>query len=203
MNPLIALEIGIVFVAGFFAALLTVKPQPREKEKEMANKFITLLDHVGEGLKKFFESPVAADVENFGITVAEAAWPGLTPMLSAVQAAIAKAQALATAANVTGDTTAQVAALALADAQQAFNTYQQASGTTLETAQQQIIVQLVLNLLKQLPAPPSPASTAPAPASTGQVAPASSPAPAAPAPAPAAAVQPAPAVVELKPLATA
>lgn len=124
-----------------------------EREKEMANEFVSLLDHIGDGLKKFFTSPVAADVEDFGISIAEAAWPGLTPFLTSLQASIAKAQALAQAANVSGDTTAQVVALALSDAQQAFTTYEQASGTTLETSQQQAIIQLVINLLASLPAP--------------------------------------------------
>jgi hypothetical protein len=166
---------------GLLAWLLfKVKPRIEVQEgKKVTSKFVSLLDHVGEGLKKFFTSPVATDIEETGITIAEAAWPGLTPMLSAVGASIAKAQALATAANVSGDTTAQVTALALSDAQQAFDVYEQTSGTTLETPQQQAIIQDVIALLGKLPAPGAAAPAAPAPVQVATAAPAASaPAPA-------------------------
>ena len=187
MNPLLVMTHLIAAGLGLLASLIfKSKPQIALKEtKVMPNGFVSLLDHIGDGLKKFFTSPIVADLENVGISIAEVAWPGITPLLSAVQASLAKAQALAAAANVAGDTTAQVAALTLADAQAAFTAYEQASGTTLETAQQQKIIQLVLQLLGSLPAP---TSTASAPA-----APVASAAPAAPAPvAEVAAAQPGP-----------
>jgi hypothetical protein len=127
----------------------------------MANKFVSLLDHVGEGLKKLFTSPVALDIEDIGVSLAETAWPGLDALWTPLGAAIAKAQVLASAANTGGDTTAQVSALVLSDAQQVFQAYEQASGTKLESTQQEAIVQLFLKLLTSLPAP---TNTAPAPA---------------------------------------
>lgn len=163
----------IAACAGLLAALLfKTKPQlvstqiATIREEIVADKFVSLLDHIGDGLKKFFTSPVAADIESGGISIAEAVWPGLTPLLGGIQASIAKAQALAAAANVTGDTTAQVTALVLNDAQQSFAAYEQASGTTLETAKQQMIIQLVLNLLQNLPAPTNVAPAAPASTAT-------------------------------------
>jgi hypothetical protein len=170
---LLALTHLIAVGLGLLASLSYRKPQQIEtiREEIVADKFVSLLDHIGEGLKKFFTSPVAADVEGAGITIAEAAWPGLTPLLSGIQASLAKAQALAAAANVTGDTTAQVTALTLADAQQVFATYQQTSGTKLETAQQNAIISLLIQMLQNLPAPPSNARAPAAPAAAVPAAP--------------------------------
>lgn len=184
--------------SGLLAALIS-KRQPATTihgRQDVTNKFVSLLDHIGDGLKKFFTSPIAEDVEADGIGIAEAVWPGLTPMLSAVQASIVKAQALAASANVTGDTTAQATALVLSDAQQAFTAYEQASGTTLETAQQKTIIQLVLQLLANLPAP---TSTAPAAAVAAAKPVAAAPAPQLVTAAPVAAAEPAPAVAAAQP----
>ncbi len=151
----------------------------------MANKFVSVLDHIGTGLKDFFENPVTEEVAQGGISVAELAFPEFDTLLGGLSKSLAVAQALAQAANVSGDTTAQVTALALADGQTIFNTYQQATGVTLETAQQQAIVAGLLNILKLLPAPTS-AAAAPAPARCSGSCCCCSLAASAPAPAPAA-----------------
>lgn len=173
----------------------------------MSSGFVSILKDIGSGLKKFFTSPIAADIETDGLDLAEIAWPSLTPLLNGLKSSIATAQTLAAAANTSGETTSQVTALVLADAQEAFNAYQTATGTTIETAQQEKIVQAFLALLDSVPssaASPAPAP-APAPAAVAQPTPLqqaiatliaptpadSSAGPAAPAPAPAvAAVQP-------------
>jgi len=155
MTHLIAHGLGLLV-----ALLFKAKPKTATQETDMTSAFVKDLDRVGAALKKFFTSPLAADVESVGISIAEVVWPGATPLLTALQASIAKAQALAAAANVTGDTTSQVTALVLSDAQQAFQAYEQASGKTIETSQQTEIIQLVMNLLNSLPDPTSSATAA-------------------------------------------
>jgi hypothetical protein len=148
---------------GALAVLLLLKPQLNQGVDPMASKFVNVLDDIGRGLKKFFTSPIAAGIETDALDLSEIAWPAATPLLNAIKASIAKAQTLAAAANVTGDTTAQVAALALSDAQAAFNAYQSAQGVTIETSQQENIIQAFLELLAEIPSAPA-ATAAPAPA---------------------------------------
>ena len=171
----------------------------------MSNKFTSILDKVGDGLKKFFTSPVAADVEDTGIAIAEVAFPALDPLLTGIKGAIAQAQALAQAANPAGETTAQVTALVLADAQQVFAAYEQATGTTIETSQQQAIINLFLQMLDTIPAPASTTSATTAATATTATATTTVAATAAAAPAvtaaPAAVVATAEAVPEPKPAA--
>ena len=130
-------------------------PAPVVPKESTGQKFVHVLDNVGSALKKFFASPVTVEVAEGGLGIADIAFPALAPLFNGISNSIAKAQALAQAANVTGDTTAQVTALAVQDAQVVFNTYQASTGTTLETAQQQAIVAGIIALLKNLPAVPA------------------------------------------------
>jgi hypothetical protein len=138
-------------IATFF-----LKPRPRAQkaaeEEVMASKFVSVLDHIGDGLKKFFTSPLAAGIEQTGINIAALEFPALAPFLNGLSTAIAKAQTLAKAANPTGDTTAQVVALAAGDAQDVFTAYEQATGAKFESATQQNVVGDLLSLLDGIPA---------------------------------------------------
>jgi long-subunit fatty acid transport protein len=116
----------------------------------MSAKFVTVLDKIGDGIKWFFTNPVAKDIETTGISIAEIAFPAVTPLLTGIAKVLATAQGLATV-NTTGDTTSQVTALVLADAQQLFTEYQQATGTTIETPQQQAIISALVALLNEIP----------------------------------------------------
>lgn len=130
-------------------------PQPAIEEKEIkmstTNPFVNVLDKVGDALKWFFTNKTVEAVEQGGIEIAEVAFPALTPLLSGIGKSLATAQGLASAVNISGDTTSQVTAIVLADAQQVFQAYQAATGTTLETAQQQAIIQAFINLLSIIP----------------------------------------------------
>lgn len=117
------------------------------------NKFVTILDDIGTGLKKFFSSPVTAEVATDGIDIAEIAFPQLDTLWNGLKSSIAAAQALAQSANPNGETTTQVTALVLSDAQQVFQAYGAAQNppVTIETPQQTAIINAFLNLLKQIP----------------------------------------------------
>lgn len=118
----------------------------------MADGFVTILDKIGDGLKKFFTSPVASEIEQGAISVLDIAFPAVSPLLSGIGKALATAQALAAQAVPKGETTAQATALALSYAQEAFTAYETATGTKIETAQQQVIIQKLLALLAEIPA---------------------------------------------------
>ncbi len=119
----------------------------------MANEFITILDKAVSKVKEFFESPITTEVATQGIKVAEVAFPALDTVLAGLQKSFATATVLASTAAPATDTTAQVAAIVLADSQQVFQTYQTATGTTLETAHQKAIIAAFENFLAQFPAP--------------------------------------------------
>ena len=127
----------------------------------MTNKFVTVLDSVGAALKKFFTSPVASDIVTTGIDIAEIVLPQADTLLDGLQKSYAQAVALAASANTGSDSTSQVAALVLADAQQIFQTYEQATGKTFETATEQQIVADLIALLNNFVVPaPLPAAGA-------------------------------------------
>lgn len=137
----------------------------------MSNKFVTILDDVGRGLKWFFTNKTAEEIEQTALSVTEVAFPALSGLLTGIGKSLATAQGLASAANTTGQSTVQVTALAIADAQEVFQEYQTATGTTIETAQQKAIIQAFINLLQEIPAGttvpvPTPATSTSAPAST-------------------------------------
>jgi len=140
----------------------------------MANKFVTILDEVGAKIKVAFTSPTGEALETGALDIAEIAFPGLSSLWAGLTAAIAKAQALVSAANIPGDSTAAVTALTMQGAQSAFNAYQQASGKTVETPQQEQIVALALQMLATVPGTPV-VGAAPVPAAPA------APVPAAPA----------------------
>jgi hypothetical protein len=109
-----------------------------------------VLDKVGEGIKWFFTNKTAEEIESTGLSIAEIAFPAVSPLLTSIQKSIAAAQGLA--ANVpTGLTITQMTALIVADAQAAFAEYESASGSVIETKQQQAIVSLLIQLLQNLP----------------------------------------------------
>jgi hypothetical protein len=118
----------------------------------MTSKFITALDHVGDAIKDLFTNKTAEAIEDGALDIAEIAFPAASTLIQGISKSLATAQALAAAANVSGSTAAQVTALTLADAQSTFQTYETATGTTVETPQQQAIVAAIVNLFSQLPA---------------------------------------------------
>jgi len=147
-----------------------------KKEQIMADKFVTALDKVGDALKWFFTNKTAVEIESGGLQIAEIAFPAVAPLLSAVQKSIATAQGLA--ANVpAGLNTTQMTALVMSDAQAAFAEYQTATGSKIETTQQQSIISLMISLLQNLPG--STTVTAPVTASASSTAPVASAVPAA------------------------
>lgn len=130
-------------------------PAPTLESKIQAdiNKF-------NAGLKKFFTSPVVGQVAQSGISILELIYPGLTLLLTGIGKSIAVAQNLAAQANPTGDNTAQITALTIGDAQQVFQTYQDSTGTVVETAAQKAIVADFVALLQKISASSVPAGTA-------------------------------------------
>ena len=115
------------------------------------SKFITILDRIGESIKWFFTNPIAANMENTGITIAEIAAPGLTPLLTGIQTSLTVAHSLAKTAAPGTDTASQVAAVILADTQQVFAAYTASTGTQIETAQQKAIINAFIALLNEIP----------------------------------------------------
>lgn len=111
-------------------------------------------------LKKFFTSPVVGEIEQTGIAIVEILYPGLTPLLTGIGKSFAIAQNLATQTNPTGDNTAQITALTLGDAQQVFQTYQDSTGTVIETAAQKAIIADFVALLQKISANSVPVVTA-------------------------------------------
>jgi hypothetical protein len=131
------------------------------------NGFISVLDKIGDGIKWFFTNPVAVDVEDTGISIVKVAFPALTPLLTGIGKSLATAQGLANSAKTAGDTTAQVTALVLSDAQQVFSEYETATGTTIEPAKATAIINAYIALLDEIPGAVTTtpaASTAAAPA---------------------------------------
>jgi hypothetical protein len=130
----------------------------------MANKFFTVLEHIGVDVEKFFKSPVAAEIETEGLDIATMAFPALTPLFKGLGAAIATSQAFAQKINPTGNTDSQVVAMSLTAGQQAFNAYQQATGSVIETPTQAAIIKQLIQLVGLIPAPTigSPVAVAPA-----------------------------------------
>jgi hypothetical protein len=114
----------------------------------MSNKFINILDDIGRVIKNVFTNPTAEKIEAATVSLVGVAFPQFQTLTSQIASGLLKAQSLATSANVTGDTTAMVAALALGDSQQILA----AAGVT-ETAHQQQIVAAVQTLLSLLPSP--------------------------------------------------
>jgi len=140
-----------------------------KKEQIMADKFITALDKVGDALKWFFTNKTAVEIESGGLQIAEIAFPAVAPLLSAVQKSIATAQGLA--ANVpSGLNTSQMTALVMSDAQAAFAEYETATGSKIETTQQQSIISLMISLLQNIPGSTSTASTSATISTTAPVA---------------------------------
>lgn len=133
------------------------------------NKFISILDDIGNVIKKVFTNPTAEKIEAAGISLVGVAFPQFDSITNAVSSALMKAQTLAASANVTDDTTAMVAALALGDSQQVL-----AAGGITETAHQQAVVASIQQLLNLIPSPvvgatttePTPTPT-PIPVSSG------------------------------------
>lgn len=121
----------------------------------MSNKFVSILDEVGHGIKWFFTNKTAENIEQEGIALTEVAFPALDPLLGGLSKSLATAQGLAANINTTGDTTAQVAAIVVADAQSVFQAYGAAQNppVTLETDNQKAIVQAFINLIKVIPSP--------------------------------------------------
>ncbi len=118
----------------------------------MANKFITWIEKVPADLKKFFTNPTVDAVITSGLGIVALVDPALSPLLNGITAAVAKAEALAAAANVQNGSGAQKLALALADAQAAFTAYETATGATIESAQQTAIINSIVALLNNIPA---------------------------------------------------
>ena len=114
--------------------------------------FKSALDHVGTAIKDLFTNKTAEAIENGALDIAEVAFPAASTLIQGISKSLATAQSLAAAANVQGSTAAQVTALTLADAQAAFTAYETATGSTVETPQQQAIVAAIINLFSQLPA---------------------------------------------------
>lgn len=125
----------------------------------MASKFLSWLDNVPKELKKFFTNPVVDDTIISGLGIAGLVDPALAPLFNGVAASITKAEALAEAANVQSGSGAQKLALAVADAQQAFQVYEQATNSKLESAQQTAIVNAIVALLNNIPAQNSTVTT--------------------------------------------
>jgi hypothetical protein len=173
--------------------------------------FKSILGNIGSDLKKFFTSPVVSTVITGGFGIADLIDPALSPLFNGIAASVSKAEALAAAANVTGKTGPQKLALALADAQASFQVYCNATGVTIESAQQTAIINAVVAMLNSVPSSSTltvvPIASASPAVSVASVAVAPSPTAAAPAVAPVepaavpATVQPA-APVELAPAAS-
>lgn len=117
----------------------------------MSNAFVTALDKVGDFIKEAFTNKTAEAIEETGLEIAEIAFPAASTLIGGIQKSLATAQALA-AVNTTGDTTAQVAAITLGDAQAVFQEYEDATGTSIETVQQKSIIAAIIALFQQLPA---------------------------------------------------
>lgn len=119
----------------------------------MTSKFISWLTNIPSELKKFFTNPTVDSVITGGLGIASLIDPALAPLFSGITAAVTKAEALAAAANVQTGSGAQKLALALADAQQAFQAYEQSTNTQIETTQQTAIINSIVALLNNIPAP--------------------------------------------------
>ena len=117
----------------------------------MSNAFVSALDKVGDGIKWFFTNKTAVDIEEGGLNIASIAFPALSPLLGGLSKSLAVATGLAQTAQTSGDNTAQVTALVVADAQQVFQEYEQSTGSTIETPQQQAIVNAFIALLQTIP----------------------------------------------------
>jgi len=126
----------------------------------MANKFVSWLDNVPAELKKLFTNPVVDAAISGGLGLAAELDPALAPLFNGLAAAVTKAEALASAANVQSGSGAQKFALALQDAQAIFQEYETATGKVLETPQQTNIINFVVGILNNLPGLPATASPA-------------------------------------------
>ncbi len=117
----------------------------------MSDKFLTWLENVPAELKKFFTNPTIDNAIVGGLGIASLIDPALTPLLSGVSAAVVRAEALAAAANVQAGSGAQKLSLAIEDAQSAFQSYETATGTKIESAQQTQIINSIVALLNNIP----------------------------------------------------
>jgi hypothetical protein len=138
----------------------------------MANKFVSWLENVPAELKKFFTNPVVDNTIVDALGVGDLIDPALAPLFNGISASVVKAEALAAAANAQNGSGAQKLALAIADAQEVFATYEQATGVTIESTQQTAIVNAIVALLNNIPsaAAPVPATPTPAPSVQAQAA---------------------------------
>jgi len=114
--------------------------------------FKSVLDKVGDAIKDVFTNKTAE-------AIADIAFPEAGTLISGLQKSLATAQSLASSATTTGQSTSQVAALVLTDAQEVFQTYADATGTTVETAQQKAIIAAFINLFASIPAATTTTST--------------------------------------------
>jgi hypothetical protein len=158
---------GVLLTLWTFAKRLRIT---RTLEATMGkNVFVSILDHIGAGLKFLFANPVAEKLEAGGLTVLGTIWPGLTPLTSKIAKALANA-ATQVSAPLTGETLTQVIGIAAEDIEADLA----AAGIT-ETPQQQAVVAAFANFIGLIPSAPAMAApatpAAPATASPASAAP--------------------------------